>query len=116
MRTQSEDSSKEKERERDIAWTGMGVAAVVAILAKADLFEILRRLDAPWETLGWAQFTGTGLIRTASITGPLSVIYAIGGCLLTAFALGFGSKFWHDMLDIVFNARERLKKAAGGGK
>jgi len=105
----------EKARERDIAWLTLGVSAVVAILMKANLFEILGRLDAPWATLGWAHLSGGGLVRAASITGPVSVLYAIGGSMLTAVALGFGSKFWHEMLDIVFSTRERLKNAAQGG-
>jgi hypothetical protein len=87
-----------------------------ALLVKANLFEVLSRLDAPWDTLGWARFDRTGLVRASVLTDIPSALYAAGGCIITGVALGFGSKFWHDRLDIVFNAREglmRLSKRAG---
>ena len=45
-----------------------------------------------------------------------SALYALGGCVLTGFALGFGSKFWHDLLGMVFELRKRAKQAKSGAK
>ena len=50
------------------------------------------------------------LVEASVLVSVLSAVYAAGGCIITSVALGFGSKFWHDMLDIVFNAREGLKQ------
>ena len=56
-----------------------------------------------------------GLVRASVLMSVPSALYAAGGCIITGVALGFGSKFWHDMLDIVFNAREGLKQLAKRG-
>jgi hypothetical protein len=74
------------------------------------MFAILARLDAPWDTIGWVRMSGPDLMRSAALSDIPAMLYAAGGCIVTGIALGFGSKFWHDMLDIVFNARESLKK------
>jgi hypothetical protein len=34
--------------------------------------------------------------------------------MLTAAAMGFGSKFWHDVLDVVYRARHALPGSAAG--
>jgi hypothetical protein len=52
LRDKAED---EKDRERRITSRALLVSLAVALLVKADFFEILSRLDAPWETLGWAR-------------------------------------------------------------
>ena len=110
MRQASADEGAEKQREQEISQFSLLVSVGFALLVKANLFEVLSRLDAPWDTLGWARFDGTGLVRASVLTDVPSALYAAGGCIITGVALGFGSKFWHDMLDIVFNARESLKQ------
>lgn len=35
----------------------------------------------------------------------------MGGCLVTRFALGFGSKFWHDLLGAVYELRDFARGA-----
>ena len=110
MRLASKDKQAEKQREQEITQFSLAISVVFALLLKANLFEILSRLDAPWDTLGWARFGGTGLVRANVLTDLPSALYAVGGCIVTGIVLGFGSKFWHDMLDIVFNAREGLKE------
>jgi hypothetical protein len=110
MRQASADEGAEKQREQEIGQFSLAASVGFALLVKANLFEVLSRLDAPWDTLGWARFDGTGLVRASVLTDIPSALYAAGGCIITGVALGFGSKFWHDMLDIVFNARESLKQ------
>jgi hypothetical protein len=113
LRNAESDEQKEKEREMKLTWVSVLAGFVVAVAVKADLFEILVHLDAPWDTLGWVQMHGSNWSASAATAGFLTAAYAIGGCIFTGVALGFGSKFWHDMLDIVFNARQKLKNAAG---
>ena len=62
LRDKAED---EKDRERRITSRALLVSLAVALLVKADFFEILSRLDAPWETLGWARMQAGELVRTS---------------------------------------------------
>ena len=103
----------EKERERDVVQVNLLVAVLVALVLKADFFQILANLEAPWDTLGWAHMQAGELVRRSALMHWDEGLYAAVGSLFTGFALGFGSKFWHDLLDIVFNARERLRVAKG---
>lgn len=107
-------NKEEKAREGAVAKVSLGVSILVALILKADFFAILGSLEAPWDTLGWAHMQAGDLVRRSALVNLDQALYAIVGSVFTGFALGFGSKFWHDMLDIVFNARERLKKAAKG--
>lgn len=102
----------EKDREEAITWRAILVSIAVAALVKADFFEIMRHLDAPWETLGWVQATGAEWRQSYALNTFGQFAYAMTGSAITGVAMGFGSKFWHDMLDIVFQAREKLKNAA----
>src|SRR6266550_3686567 len=88
------DEAGEKEREKDITQVSLLVSLVLAILVKANLFEILSRLDAPWDTIGWLRLNGSTWVRSAALSGVAPLLYALGGSALTGIALGFGSKFW----------------------
>ncbi|MBI4500785.1 MAG: hypothetical protein HY700_06445 [Gemmatimonadetes bacterium] len=89
---------EEKDRERRIGHRVLLISVLLALVLKADLFQILANLDAPWDTLGWTPGPPTGLLHTLN---------TIAGMVLTGIALGFGSKFWHDVLDIVYRTRRR---------
>jgi hypothetical protein len=99
----------EKVREKRITQVSIGVAIVLAILLKADFFSILTHIDEPWATLGWARPFGGELVLDTALSSFPKFLYAVGGSVVTGFSLGFGSKFWHDMLDIVLRTRERLQ-------
>ena len=92
---------EEKNRERHIARRALSVSVLLAVAIKADFFELLARMDAPWATLGWQRFSGSISL----------FLYSVAGSALTGLALGFGSKFWHDVLDIVYSTRGRIKNA-----
>jgi hypothetical protein len=93
----------EKRRERQIATRVLLVSVVLATALKADFFAILSHLDAPWDTLGWT--------RRPPVGSPLDVLTTLAGTALMGVFLGFGSKFWHDVLDVVHGARDRLGRA-----
>jgi hypothetical protein len=95
----------EKERERRIGNRVLVVSVLLAVAVKADFFAIVSHLDAPWDTLGWT--------RNAPIRSPAELLTTIVGTILTGLSLGFGSKFWHDVLDIVYGARDNLRRRAG---
>ena len=102
----------EKERERRINLTVLRLSLLLAFLVKADFFAILSHLEAPWETLGWVRPTADGWLESPALASWPRFLYAAAGTMLTGAALGFGSKFWHDVLDIVYRARHAVPPRA----
>lgn len=100
----------EKDRERAITVRSVAVGMLLAIAMKADLFEILAELDAPWETLGWVQVSAGQWARATATAGVGPFLYALVGSAVTGIALGFGSKFWHDILDTVLELRKIVQQ------
>ena len=92
---------EEKERERRIARVAVVASILLAVVVKADFFEILAHLEAPWDTLGW--FRATEAKRSVA-----RLAYTLCGTVVTGFSLGFGSKFWHDVLDTVHGLRHMV--------
>jgi len=90
----------EKERERQIGNRVLVVSLLLAAAVKADFFAIIAHLDAPWDTLGWTR---------DAITSPAELVSTLAGTVVTGVSLGFGSKFWHDALDILYGARDRVR-------
>lgn len=108
-----ERKENEKLREKRITELGLAVGVALAVLMKADLFAMLAHLEAPWETLGWVRVQGEEMVRSRALSSVGHAAYAIGGSALTGLSLMFGSKFWHDVLDIVLQTRQRLRPAEG---
>ncbi len=52
---------------------------------------------------------GSVTFWTPGITGWMAAGHAILGSAITGLALGFGSKFWHEVLDAVFEIRNMAK-------
>ena len=94
----------EKDREQRIGNRVVLVSLLLAAAVKADFFAIIAHLDAPWETLGWTR---------NAVGSPGELVTTIAGTILTGFSLGFGSKFWHDLLDILYGARDNMRQMGG---
>jgi hypothetical protein len=92
---------EEKERERRIGNRVVVVSVLLAAAVKADFFAIVAHLDAPWDTLGWTR---------KAPGSPADLVTTVAGTILTGLSLGFGSKFWHDALDILYGARSKLRR------
>ena len=91
----------EKARERRIAQRALAASVVLAVLMKADFFEILSHLDAPWDTLGW--------VRPPEDDWTASrFLQALAGTMVTGVSVAFGSKFWHDLLDLLYGVRKAI--------
>ena len=101
----------EKEREYGITARSMLVGILLAILTKADMFAILANLGNPWETLGWVQVHGESWVRASALSSLGTFLYSVGGSVITGFALGFGSKFWHDLLGLAYELRNMARKS-----
>lgn len=113
-------STELKSRERGILQGSLLVGITLAILVKADFFEIMTHLEHPWQTLGWLQVRDYNWTRSPAAANLGTVLYALFGCVVTGVGLGFGSKFWHDTLDLIFGLKERArdyqKRARGEGE
>ena len=101
LRHKKTGAREEKERERRIAHGAVAASILLAIVVKADFFEILAHLEAPWDTLGWFRPTGA----TTSVS---RLLYTVCGTVVTGLSLGFGSKFWHDLLDLLYGVRTAI--------
>lgn len=83
-------------------WCGFATAWAL----HADLFSIIDKIDAPWTVIGWKKVTWfweNGWKWRWSMTYEWLVFLV--GCLGTGFFISFGSKFWHDMLDILLQIK-----------
>jgi len=114
LRTLKITEVEERRREYGIAWRNILVGILFSILLKADLFAIMSRLEAPWDTLGWVQVENYRWMRSPASATLGGAIYALAGCTFTGFALGFGSKFWHDILGAVYELRDTARRNKPG--
>jgi hypothetical protein len=49
------------------------------------------------------------MLRSPALESLPRFLYTLAGSTLTGISLGFGSKFWHDVLDIVYSTRARIR-------
>ena len=101
----------ERDRERRINFRAILVGVGVALLLKADMFSILAHLDEPWKTLGWVRLDGAQWVQSPATASIGRVLYVVGGCIVTGIGLGFGSKFWHDVLGTMNEVKGIARKA-----
>lgn len=99
------DRQEERRREYRISLRTTAVGVVLTILVKADFFEIMNNLQDPWSTLGWVRLDGYRWVQSPATMQLSAFLYTLGGCLVTGLGLGFGSKFWHDLLGSVYELR-----------
>lgn len=108
------DEQGQRSREYAIGLRSIAVGIVVALAMKANFFELVANLEAPWKTFGWVQVNRTQWVQSAATNGSGPFFYTIAGCALTGAALGFGSKFWHDILGTVYDLRNMARNRSGG--
>ena len=80
-------------------WSGILLAAIL----KADLIKIFNNINEPGKTLGWNNISEYGVLD--SILLPFGII--LTGCFIS-----FGSKFWHDLLDILYQIKNTKRVLA----
>lgn len=93
-------------RTRAIQQRSVVIGIIVAILCKADLFVLFSSTQPFFWTLndfrpgdsfwGWL----------------LTILTTVFGCLITGFFLSFGSKFFHDLLDLLLETKNLKRKLA----
>ncbi len=70
---------------------------LVAICMRADLITIMNHMDRPSDGIGWD-------VKPANWYLTL-----LPGCFLTGCFLSLGSKFWHDLLDVLMQVKDYKK-------
>jgi hypothetical protein len=97
------DSAQEKARKYRIlkinVWCGVFTAAIL----KADLIKILNNISDAGKTLGW---------NNISTYETIDYVFLVPGIILTGCFLSFGSKFWHDLLDILYEIKNTKRVLA----
>ena len=102
-----EDEALENKRQRAILSINLTISFLIAFISNASLFKMFTYELKPDKTdmeflLGW-DFAALNLYTFCSI---------VIGCALTACFISLGSKFWHDMLDMLFYAKNLKEKLA----
>jgi hypothetical protein len=94
----------ETRRTRLIQKRTIVIGIIVSILCKTSLFIIFD----PAKKLFWT----VEELPTGSGFEPLTFAATIFGCILTGLFLSFGSKFFHDLLDLLLEAKNLKRKLA----
>ena len=92
---------RDKRVEREVSSLSFVIGALIVIAFKVDLFRMLTESD-PRNVLFWKDSKGL-----ETVTEILLFILSLA---LTAFFLTFGSKFFHDLLDTLFQVKSMKKK------
>ncbi|NHN24960.1 hypothetical protein FIA58_004645 [Flavobacterium jejuense] len=99
----SNDKEEENKREQAILAINLTISLCIALISKASLFNMFtysNSTDLKF-LLGW------NFSRTFDIVEFIQILV---GCALTACFISLGSKFWHDMLDMLFYAKNLKEK------
>lgn len=100
--TKSLDKNQEKVRETKILGLNIVIGILISLLSHADLFSIVND-ETPYNSLGWDK------VALETIGDFLQLVL---GCILSGFFISLGSKFWHDMLDMLLYAKNLKQKLA----
>lgn len=90
------DDIKEQARAYRILKINVWCGVLVSTILKADLIKIFNNIQDPGKTIGWNN------IGNYSV---LDGILLLPGLFLTGCFISFGSKFWHDLLDILYQIK-----------
>lgn len=100
LRQKQMDEAAEKIRERKILAFSIGVGFFTAMSVQASMLHILSNIDRPEEAIGWNHVT----ICFSYFFSWENWKYILG-FLLTGCFISLGSKFWHDLLDLLLEVK-----------
>lgn len=95
----------EKERVFRILKINVWSGILIAIILKADLIWIFNNLSDPGKTIGWGHLEGYSTGMPDEWYLNVNYWFLIPGMMLTGCFISFGSKFWHDLLDILYQIK-----------
>jgi len=84
------------------------IGILVALLLKADLFTILNIKE---ETDLGDMLTWKNMVLDCTPDGWINLLWIVIGCISTGLFLSLGSKFWHDLVDLLLQIKNLKKKA-----
>jgi len=101
----SKPKTKEEAKVRELKTLGLNIvlSILIAIIAHASLFDILKA-KTPYDALGWSKENMSG------IKNFWDVLLMILGGILTGLFISLGSKFWHDLLDLLLYTKSLKEK------
>jgi hypothetical protein len=97
------DDAKEQARAFRIMKINVWSGILLASILKADLIKIFNNITEPGITLGW---------NNISSYETLDFVLLPFGIILTGCFISFGSKFWHDLLDILYQIKNTKRVLA----
>lgn len=100
------DDIEEKARYYRIMKINIWCGILVAAIFKADFIMIFNHMEEPGKTLGW-----TMEVLNEYYKKPIDYFIMILGIALTGCFISFGSKFWHDLLDILYTIKNTRRIA-----
>ncbi|MGC4101327.1 hypothetical protein [Ferruginibacter sp.] len=97
---------REQRRHYRILKLNIWIGFLTAFLCHASLFDILK-VNTTDRSIGWPDHISFNFCFTP--TCILNGLSFIVGCLLTGILISLGSKFWHDVLDILLEVKNVKK-------
>lgn len=108
---QGETTTEGKDRvEFAITKLSVLIGVLLALAFHADLFAIFNNGGKSpenlftWDGFTWKIFTPEGF-KWKDADGLLSILKSVFGCFCAGFLLAFGSKFFHDLLEILYETK-----------
>ena len=89
-----------EKKQNEISALSILIGIIIAFMARASLFDLIT--SNPQDKLFWKEGWDLTCDRTS--------IQFIIGTLFTGFFLSFGSKFFHDLLDTLYQSKELKRK------
>ncbi len=96
----------EKLRELNILKVNIFFGFVTALIMDADLILMLSNLTNPGSTMGWQHSWKDFFANKTLYEDIFSVLLKILGWFLTGCFISLGSKFWHDLLDLLLEIKD----------
>lgn len=102
--------AKDEKNKVEFAITKLSILIgfIIAIAFKADLFALIQTDQMPHTLLGWGAID----ICPCKLDCWLEFSKVLPGCFATGFLLTFGSKFFHDLLELLYEVKRLRRKIA----
>jgi len=107
LEKRARDSVEEDKRYFRILKINIACGFITALILHADLFTILHNLANPADALSWDGYK-LDIYKfsfVSSKNGNQLIPVFLFGCLGTGLFISFGSKFWHDLLDLLLEVK-----------
>ncbi len=98
-------SKEEDKRYYRILKLNIIVGFFLALFLHADLFSIIKNHEDPSKALSWDNVCLILGIPAAGNKTDQNFFLFLLGCVCTGAFISFGSKFWHDMLDLLLEVK-----------